>query len=486
MIEATLEDLMDATGATLLRGDPTSRFRGVSTDTRSLRGGELFLALSGPNFDGNQFASRALDEGAAALLLRGEGDDVMTLIDPPAITSTRRTERQLPPPGVLVHPEPRRAMASLATWHRERLDIPVVGITGSCGKTTTKNILMELLRDHLGVTGSPASFNNDIGVPHTLLRAGAEHELLVCEIGTSGPGEIERLCEVARPSAGIITMIGSAHLEELGSLEGVAREKGQLAAAIPADGFIVLNADCPFTPLLRSMTRARVITFSLEGRGDLNATDPWFHAGGTTFKLGELEVTSPLLGLHTVQNLLAALAACVGLGHELADVLPAVTRLKSEKRRMERIELPGGITLFDDSYNANPDSARASVRVLTGVHGHARRVLVLGDMLELGELSAELHHEVGRLAAEAGVDQLWLVGDLTRATAAGALEAGLPADRVLHWPDRTAACEAITSLLHDGDVVLVKASRGSGLDRLVTHITEHLTPGRGDAAGAVR
>lgn len=472
MIDASVQDLIDATGATLLRGEPTTRFRGVSTDTRTLRGGELFVALSGPNFDGNQFAPRALERGAAALLLRG-GEDEMIEIDLPT---------RVP---VALHPSPRQAFGRLATWHRRRLETRVLGVTGSCGKTSTKNILVELLRDHLGVQGSPASYNNDVGVPHTLLQAGPETELLVAEIGTSGPGEIERLCRIAEPFAGIITMIGSAHLEKLGSLEGVAREKGQLAAAIPEEGFCVLNADCRFTPLLRSMTRARVITFSVEGRGDLNATEPWFHAGGTTFRLGEHEVTSPLLGLHMVQNLLAALASCVGLGYRLEDVLPAVSRLRTERRRMERLQV-GQVTLFDDSYNANPDSARASVRVLAGLHGHGRRVLVLGDMLELGDLAAELHHEIGRLAAEAGIDQLWLVGDLTRATAAGALEAGMPPERVLHWPELADALPAVPGLLRDGDVALVKASRGSGLDRLVQHLLEVLGPGNGDAALPVR
>lgn len=453
----TFQDVLDSTGAALVRGNARTRVRGVSTDTRSLRSDDMFLALEGPNFDGNRFAGEALRRGARGLLLReGPTPDLGELPD--------RTP-------VAVHRAPRRALADLATWHRCRLAIPVVGITGSCGKTTTKNLLMQLLEGHYDVIGSPSSFNNDIGVPHTLLLADERTEVLVVEMGTNHPGEIASLCRTARPNCGIVTNVGAAHLQGLGSVAGVAREKGELAASLPPDGFCVLNADCRWTPTLRANTTARVITFSVEGDGDLDATDVWFHPGGTTFRLNDRhEVTSPLLGLHTVQNLLAALAACVGLGLELEAVLPGVSRLRGERRRMERLEA-GGLTVFDDSYNANPESARASVRVLAGLHGHARRVLVLGDMLELGEFAAELHHEVGRHAAEAGVDLLLLVGELSRATAAGALEAGLASDRALHFESVDDALERVPGLVRDGDVVLVKGSRSTRLDRLVSRLT---------------
>ena len=460
MSEFTFQDVLVSTGAELVRGPVETRLVGVSTDTRTLRSKEMFLALDGPNFDGNRFAHKAIELGASGLLLRGDGPDSALLEELPESTA------------VAIHDSPRQALAELATWHRCRLDIPVIGITGSCGKTTTKNILVELLRDQFRTVGSPSSFNNDIGVPHTLLMAGRDTEVLVVEMGTNHPGEIASLCRTAQPNCGIITNVGAAHLEALGSLAGVAREKGELAASLPPDGFCVLNADCRFTPTLRAMTSARVITFSVDGEGDLNATDVWFHAGGTTFKLnGEYEVTSPLLGLHTVQNLLSALAACVGMGVDLERVLPAVSRLRAGKQRMEQIEV-GGMTILDDSYNANPDSARASVRVLTGLHGHARRVLVLGEMLELGEHGPEMHFDVGRLAAEAGVDLLVLVGELTRATAAGAVEAGLSVDRTVHFATLDDALPAVPGLLGDGDVVLVKGSRASGLDRLVARITE--------------
>ncbi|MDP6538473.1 MAG: UDP-N-acetylmuramoyl-tripeptide--D-alanyl-D-alanine ligase [Planctomycetota bacterium] len=458
MIDVKIAQIIDSTGAQLLRGGDQALARGVSTDTRLLEGGEFFIALSGPNFDGNAFAREAARRGAAGVMLRGPAAEVSELV------------ADLPEDlAVLVHEQPRRALSDLASWHRERLAIPVIGVTGSCGKTTTKNILVELLALRRSVVGSPSSFNNDIGVPHTLFLADRRTEALVVEMGTNHPGEIAALCRTARPTAGIITNVGASHLEGLGCVEGVADEKGELARSLPEDGFCVLNADCRWTSKLRSMTTARVISFSVEGEGDLDAGDVWFHSGGTTMVVDGREVTFPLLGLHNVQNLLAALAACLGLGLTLDEVLPAVSRLSGGRRRMERIDA-GDMTVFDDTYNANPESARASVRVLAGLYGYRRRVLVLGDMLELGELSAELHHAVGVEAARAGIDLLVCVGDLTRATAAGALEGGLDREQTLHYPDLEAALGAVCGELGAGDVVLIKGSRRIGLERLVERV----------------
>ena len=471
MIRLRVRDVVEATGARRVSGDPLARIAGVSTDTRTLQAGQLFVALAGPNFDGNRYAAQALEGGAAALLLRSE---------PPGSPGSAEAGELPPlPPGlpVLVAPDPRWALAQLASWHRRRLDVPVLGITGSCGKTTTKNMLVELLADHLAVGASPASFNNDVGVPHTVLAADEDTECLLVEMGTNAPGEIAELCRVARPTCGVITNVGASHLERLGSLAGVAREKGALAAAVGEQGFVVLNADCRWTPELRGMTRARAITFSIDGGGDVAASDVWFHAAGTTFTLNHSrEVTLPLLGLHTVQNLLAALAACLGLGLDLDDVLPAVGRLRDGRRRMERREV-GGLTLFDDTHNANPDSARASVRVLAGLHGFGRRVLVLGDMLELGGHSAAGHTSIGRLAATSGVDRLVLVGELVEAAAEGARSAGMPADAVLRCADHDEALERLGALLVEGDVVLVKGSRATGMERLVEALIDQRTGG---------
>ena len=463
-----LQDVVDSTGAILVRGEASDLSRqavaNVCTDSRTLAPGEMFLALDGPNFRGNRFAADALRRGAVALLLRDE----------PEVRSAG-FEGEAP---VLVHPEPRRALADLAGWYRSTLDACVLGITGSCGKTTTKNIVAELVAPVLPTVASPSSFNNDIGVPLTLLQADRSTRLLAVEMGTNHPGEIALLCRIARPSAGIITNVGAAHLEGLGSLEGVAQEKGDLAASLPSDGFVVLNADCRFTPSIRSRTSARVLTFSVQARegeeGDLAAREPHFHRGGTTFLLGERRVESPLLGTHNVQNLLAALCACVGLGLDLDQVLEGVPRITGGSQRMERHEVEG-LTVIDDSYNANPDALRAALRVLADEPAQ-RRVLVLGDMAELGDLGAEMHHKVGVEAARGGVDVLVCIGELARAAAAGALEAGLSPKAVVHLEGTDEAVDVLPGLVQEGDVVLVKGSRRMELERVVARLVE---PGRG-------
>ncbi len=447
----TIQEALVATGSRLASGDAHGAATGVSTDTRSLRKGDLFFAISGPNFDGGRFAGAAVERGAAGLVLEDAGG-----APPPALAELPRDT------PVLLHRSPRQALSGLAAWHRGRIAAPVVGVTGSCGKTTTKNVLLELLGNRLRAVGSPDSFNNDIGVPHTLFLADEQSQAVVVEMGTNHPGEIAALCSTARPSAGIVTCVGASHLEGLGSVEGVAREKSALVHAVPEDGFCVLNADCQWTSAMRRLTRARVITFSLEGEGDMNATEVWSHPGGTTFRLEGREITSPLLGLHNVQNLLAALAACRGLGIPVEDVLPAVSRLKACRRRLERIQA-GRLTIIDDSYNANPESARASVRVLAGLHGHARRVLVLGDMLELGASAPEQHY----------------VGELTRAAAAGAIEGGLAEANIVHLDSTDEAIARVPALVRAGDVVLVKGSHATGLDRLVQRLVAFL---REDAA----
>jgi UDP-N-acetylmuramoyl-tripeptide--D-alanyl-D-alanine ligase len=468
-----LGDVVDATGARLVRGERATELASVGTDTRSLVPGELFLALRGPSFDGNRFARQAQERGARALLLRDE---------PEAGTTT-----SIP---LALHPDPRRALIDLAAWHRARLDVPVIGITGSAGKTTTKEILTRLLRTRFSVVASPRSFNNAIGVPLTLLQAGAGTQALVVELGTNHPGEIAELCRIARPTAGIVTNVGHAHLDGLGSLAGVAREKAALFAAVPHTGFCVLNLDSRHADVLCAAARARTITLSVEGvgaeAGELNATELGFHPGGTTFRLGRRLVRSPLLGVHNVTNLLCALAACHGLGLELEELLPAVAQLAAAPHRLERA-YSGGVEVIDDTYNANPESVRAALRVLCADPGASigRRVLVLGDMLELGARAPELHHELGREAARAGIELLLLVGELTRATAAGALEEGMVAERVVHLGPYSGgaqdarASDEIVRALRPGDRVLFKASRAVGLETAVERVLAGAAIGKG-------
>ncbi|MEZ6019304.1 MAG: UDP-N-acetylmuramoyl-tripeptide--D-alanyl-D-alanine ligase [Planctomycetota bacterium] len=327
------------------------------------------------------------------------------------------------------------------------------------------------------VHGSPSSYNNDVGVPLTLLGAPADSLAYVVEMGTNAPGEIANLCRIARPTGAVLTNVGEAHLSGLGSAEGVAEEKGALVRCLGLEHFCVLNADCTWSSALARSTAARVLRFSLHGGADFMARDLRFENGRTRFVLqapGLLPATElelPMLGAHMVQNLLAALAAVHGMGIPLENVLPHVARLRGPLRRMQ-VHEAGGITLIDDSYNANPLSVAAGIRHLTRMEHATRRILVVGDMLELGAASAQRHRDVGRQAALAGLDAVVAVGQFAEDVAAGAREQGLDENR-LHLAADCNACQGILpALVEPGDVVLIKASRGVGLDRLVESLLE--------------
>ncbi len=472
MIELQLGELAAATGGRLLSGDPALALVGVGTDSRRAGRGEVFAALSGPRHEGHLFAAQALERGVGALLL------------PESAGAAARSLSERAP--VVLVPDVLEGLWSLARWHRARLTCPVVAITGSCGKTTTKGMVARLLAERYEVAASPHSYNNHVGVPLTLFLAGPRTQVLVVEVGTSGPGEIERLTALVRPTVGLITNIGPAHLEGLGSIEGVAREKSALAAGLARDGDLVHDANCRFAPYVRARSAARSIEFAVDSPAAFEARDLYFHDAGTSFRLAvrppwsggaqgdrpaEYEVASPLLGTHNVQNLIAALAVCRAVGMDVRDALPAVRDLEGGRQRMERHELDG-LTVFDDAYNANPASAAAAVRVLGGLHGFRRRVLVLGEMLELGPGSDDLHREVGRLIAHSRIDLLITVGAKARAAAEGALEAGLAPAAVVHLSDADEALSRAPEWVQRGDVVLVKASRALALERLVETLAQ--------------
>jgi UDP-N-acetylmuramoyl-tripeptide--D-alanyl-D-alanine ligase len=457
MSRFTVREVAEATGGHVQRGAQSRELSGVATDSREVRPGQLFIAISGPSFDGNAFARAALDAGAGAVLV-----------------SDAAVARELPSDAVvIVHPDTRRALVDLGAWHRSRLECPVFAITGSAGKTSTKNILATLLERAGPTVRAPKSFNNAIGVPYTLLLADEHTRAVVLELGTSSPGEIGALARIARPNVGVITLIGHGHLEQLGDLDGVCKEKGALGAALTPDDHLVLNADDPYCERLRAMTRATVHTFGLASSGasraDFLATDVATDAHGTRFRVRGRSVHVPLVGVHHVQNVLAAFAALGALGLPFFEYAPALSELQGAPHRMHRIEV-GGLVLVDDTYNSNLDSARAAVRALSSLPSTMRRVMVLGDMLELGAQAERLHHQLGMDVAAARFELLVCVGELAAAIAAGALHGGMASDRVVHCTDTATAATCLDERLRTGDTVLFKASRGLALERLVEHV----------------
>jgi UDP-N-acetylmuramoyl-tripeptide--D-alanyl-D-alanine ligase len=443
----------------------------VTTDSRGDCAGRLFVALRGPNHDGHRYCADALQRGAAGLL-------VDRSFDPATIAG------RLQPAYIVRVADTGKALLELAAEHRRRHRARVVGVTGSCGKTSTKEWLGAVLATAMPTVRSPASFNNQVGVPLTLFAIQPDTRAAVIEIGTNAPGEIAQLTGVVRPDVGIVTCVAPAHLEGLGSLDGVRREKSALPAGLPEDGLCILNGDDASCRAMAESTRARVQFTSVTRVTDWFATDVRFHALGTSFLLqGERPVTIPRLGTHNVYNALNVIAAACHLGVAEEDVLRALATVPSAARRLEPKRV-GEITVFDDTYNMNPQSARAALQAIAGLGGPGRRIVVFGEMLELGPESRRLHEELGAEVARTRQDLLLCVGDGARGIGDGALGAGMDARRVHQVADVAQAFDLLQRELRPQDRVLCKASRRIALDRLVDRLLAEPGPVASPERGA--
>lgn len=458
-------DVVGWTGACLLRGDAETRFAGASIDTRTLREGVLFVAIRGERHDAHAFLAEALAGGAGGLLVE-EGRDA-----PPGLPAG------LP---VLAVADTTRALGALGAGHRRGFRGPVIAITGSNGKTTTKEMTAAILGAKAPCLKTPGNWNNQFGVPLTLLLREPEHEALIVEMGMNHRGEIAPLVALARPSVGLVTNVGTAHIENLGSREAIALEKGDLVAGLEADAVAVLNADDPHVLAQRARTRARVVTFGLQGRAEVTAEGVrGLGVEGFAFDLvtpsGRVAVRVPGLAETTVINALAASAAALSAGASLEDVAKGLARLRPLGGRMEPIRLPRNIRVINDTYNANPQSMAVALRSLSDLRGRGRGLVVIGDMGELGESAGAAHRAAGRLVAELALDWLFAVGSHAGETAAGALEAGMDPARVRVAADHAAASAELERTLQADDWVLVKGSRSARMERVVEALVSGAT-----------
>lgn len=432
-------------------------FTACAIDSRALSGGELFVPLPGARADGHAFVGAALEAGAAGSLVRRGWDA------PPAVAATEK-------PIVEVD-DPLTALQTLGGHCRARADLPVVAVTGSNGKTTTKEMIAAILATGRRVHRNVGNLNNHIGVPLTLTWLRPEHEVLVVEMGMSAPGEIAFLASLARPGIGVLTNAGPAHLEQLGSLEAVARAKSELAESLPQDGLLVLNAD---DALLWPMNKNRPVrkrSYGLDNpEADLRPTRVQLTAtGGTHFTLpGGPDFTLSLLGRHNVRNALAALLVGDEFGVPRAAAAAALAAMEPPKHRLELIQA-NGVSVLDDAYNANPSSMGEALALLGTIETRGVRRAALGDMLELGPTAEALHEEAGRcVPADAW---LYAAGSFAAALARGARAAGIPVSRIRKFDDVSAMAAAVAADAKPGDLVLVKASRGMRLERVVEALT---------------
>jgi UDP-N-acetylmuramoyl-tripeptide--D-alanyl-D-alanine ligase len=447
---ATIEDIARAVGAECSAVSART-VDGVSTDTRTLRPGDVFVALRGERFDGHRFIGAAAEAGAAA------------------VVAEESAELPADCPTVLLRVDDTLfALQRMALWHRKRLGLVAIGITGSNGKTSTKDFTAAVLEEAFRVTATRGNFNNHIGLPLSVLAATAEDQAAVWEMGMNHAGEIAPLCQIARPKIGVITNIGAAHIEFLGSVEGIAEEKSALARALPAEGTLVMPAGCEFFEYFRQRTKAKLLPVG-NGRGVVRAEHIRFENGGARFRLAidgddPAEVALSVDGRHMINNALLAAGVGMTLGLDAATIAHGLAKTKLAGGRLTRFRRRG-VEIIDDSYNANPESMTAAIETLaeSPLPNGGCKIAVLGHMGELGAFAEEAHRKIGRFAAGCGV-RVAAVGEAAHAIADGAAEAG---GRAEFFPGRDTAAEWLASAAASGDMVLFKGSRSAGIEKVL-------------------
>ncbi len=446
----------EACAAEIRRGAAAAMVKNVCTDSRQAKAGDLFFAIRGEKFDGHDFLNEVAAKKVAAVVVE------KSKVQGPKF-------HVAPEVATLVVADARVAFGKLAAAYRKDFSLPVIAVGGSNGKTTTKELVASVLRQKFSTLWSEASFNNDIGVPATLLRLEKSHQAAVLEAGTNHPGELAPLVKMIQPQFGVLTSIGREHLEFFGDVAGVAQEEGWLAELLPADGKLFLNGDGEWTEKIAARATAKIVRLGFGKKNDWRAEKIRLDKNGVTFQVaapqekfsGEYRVN--LLGRHQAANALFAIAIGAELGLEIAQIRRGLAECQPQKMRMQFWEA-NGVRVLDDAYNANADSMRAALETLCDLPLQGRRVAVLGDMGELGAHSEASHAEIGKRAAELKIGQLFAVGKMAGVVAKAARAGGLT--RVIEFENVEAAMKAVKNFLKPGDVVLLKASRAARLERI--------------------
>ena len=455
----SLKYIADSCDGELLNGSPSASVTRLCTDSRQARAGDLFIALSGERFDGHDFLDEVIGRKVAAVLVERDkvpGDNIAC--------------------GVIAVPNTRIALGRLGAGYRQDFSLPVVAVGGSNGKTTTKELIGSVLSQRFKTVRSAASFNNEIGVPLTLLELNNSTQAAVLEVGTNHPGELAPLVRMIQPEFGVITCVGREHLEFFGDVGGVAEEEGWLAELLPEHGRLFINGDSPKSDDIARRSRAGVTRVGFDRRNDWRAHGLRPDEAGVSFQvetndaafIGEYRVN--LLGRHQVTNALLALAVGAALNLSREEMRGGLADCQPGKMRLQVWRI-GGVRILDDAYNANADSVLAALNTLREFPCEGRRVAVLGDMAELGDHCAEAHAEVGRRAAELKLDQLFAVGAMAGVMGAAARAAGLRGVNELREVE--SAANAVNRFVRDGDVVLLKASRSTRLERVGEVLRNH-------------
>jgi len=455
----TLDSALEATRGVLVGPKDERRFSSICTDSRHLRAGELFLALKGDRFDGHDFITQVIEAGAAGVMAARERWEAMG-VSPLAVP-------------VIVVDDTLTALGALAAFWRRLHPVPLVAITGSNGKTTTKEMVAAIMARHCPTLKNQGNLNNLVGLPLTLLELTTGHEAAVVEIGMNHPGEIARLTQIAAPDVGLITNIHPAHLEGLGTIEGIQAAKGELFSELSSRATIVVNRDDPRVVQLATSFPGRQVRFStVDPAADVTlARILGMDHESTRFilRLGDetREIRIHVAGRHHLANAVAAAAVAWALKIAPVAITEGLAAFRPFDKRMEIVALAGRVHLINDTYNANPGSMTAALQTLRALKGGGVALAVLGDMLELGERSSELHREVGRIAAREGVDYLLAMGKQAHHLLGGAAEGGMPSERLIQGNDHGELARKVRALLTPGAWVLVKGSRGMRMEKVV-------------------
>jgi UDP-N-acetylmuramoyl-tripeptide--D-alanyl-D-alanine ligase len=467
------EEILLPIQGTQVSGNGQTIFSGISTDSRTLKPGEFFCALPGDNYDGHDFLLGAMEKGAAGVLVQKRFHGTGALLE-----SARKRGLE---PVVIAVEDTLKALGDLASWWRHQHPVRVVAITGSAGKSTTKEMAAAVLEQNHRILKNPGNFNNLIGLPVTLLGLEAGQEFAVLEMGMNRPGEIARLTEIADPDVGVITNVGAAHIEGVGDLNGVARAKTELVERMRSGGQVILNGEDDLLMKTAALYRKDFLTFGFGRDHDVRATSVQsMGPEGLSFQLNyqneSLPVRLRVPMLRNVMNALAAAAVGFSLGQSAGQIAQGLYGFAGIKGRFTVLNLPGGITLVDDTYNANPSSLKAaleSARLLAGRDG--RMIVGLGEMLELGKEASKAHLDAGRQVAEAGAYALVAMGGRAGEMIRGAVAAGIPAFHAREVSTHGEMTEEIRGRILRGDVILLKGSRRMHLERVVDGLKEALS-----------
>lgn len=455
-----IDEIVKATGGELASAGSQAGVKGISIDSRAINSGECFVALRGAHFDGSEFTKEAVSKGAAAVVSSVH-------VDLPENVA------------LILVADPVKALGDIASFWRNRFNCPCVAITGSNGKSTTKQMTAAALSSLGPVLKTEGNFNNLIGLPLTVLRWTEDHKAAVLEMGMNAPGEIARLTQIGRPHVGVITNVSPAHLELLQNVENVAKAKGELFENIRSDGTIIVNLEDPWVRKLAENYKGKIYTFGMQNEADirfgrmesrgLESIDMVIYIEGREYNI---HLSVP--GAHNVMNAMAALAISRVLGVSPEKAIAGLEHFEPMSMRMERVQLSNGVQLVNDCYNANPLSVKEAIRTVSGAKRAGRFVAVLGDMLELGKNASQCHREVGLTAAQYKVDKLFAFGAHAADIAAGANEAGMNSGRILTYTDMDQLKKDVLRFLSQGDIILIKGSRGVQMERVTEYLKDEI------------